>query len=257
VLAIIGGSGLTALGFLESVSRVSIQTAYQDYPVELTQGRYKQRDVLFLARHGATHSIAPHRVNYRANLAALQLAGAQEIIAVNAVGGIDPGLEPGAIAVPDQLIDYTHSRDCTFFDNDSESVNHVDFTYPYDAKLRRMLIAGAQAVKSEIAGTNSIVVDGVYGCAQGPRLETAAEIVKFQRDGCTMVGMTGMPEAVLARELDLAYACIALSVNWGAGIGTELISMDEIRAVLEPGIEFITRVLEQVVAAGPEPGTRD
>jgi 5'-methylthioinosine phosphorylase len=179
--------------------------------------------VAFLARHGESHTIAPHRVNYRANLYALHHLGARRVIGVNAVGGIREDMGPRVVVIPHQLIDYTHGRYSSFCDVEGVKVEHVDFSEPYTASLREALIQSADSQRIEV------VRDGVYGATQGPRLETVAEIERMRRDGCDLVGMTGMPEAVLARELGLEYACIALVANWAAGCGDQKeISLPEI-----------------------------
>ncbi len=181
-------------------------------------------------------------MNYRANLWALREAGAQAVIAVNAVGGIHSAMGTGHFCVPHQLIDYTAGRAHTFYEGELEHVTHVDFSHPYDAALRGRLSA---ALLAEGCAASS---HGVYGCTQGPRLETAAEIARMERDGCDIVGMTGMPEAVLARELALPYACLALVVNPAAGKSTALITMAEIERALDEGMGKVKAVLARVLA---------
>ena len=178
----------------------------------LTHGTLHGCAVVFLARHGSRHNIPPHRVNYRANLWELRAAGADRVLAVAAVGGIRADLAPGAIAFPDQLIDYTWGRGHSFFEDDLAEATHIDFTRPYDGPFRALLIDAARR-----AGLAAVEA-GDYAAVQGPRLETAAEIDRLERDGCAMVGMTGMPEAALARELELAYACCAVVANRAAGV---------------------------------------
>jgi len=240
-LAIIGGTGLTSLQNLEIVRREVMRTPYGDPSGALTHGVLGGTDVVFLARHGDAHTIAPHRVNYRANLWALKEAGARRIIAVCAVGGISKDMPPRALAIPDQIIDYTWSREHTYFDTGLNHVTHIDFTYPYCEDLRGILVAAAAAAGIEV------VPHGTYGATQGPRLETVAEINRMERDGCDMVGMTGMPEAALARELDLCYAHCAASANWAAGRSEGIIEMSEIEANLECSMREIRRLLEHVL----------
>lgn len=241
-VAIIGGTGLAALKGLEIARREVVHTPFGEPSGPLTHGVLNGKQVVFLARHGYGHNIAPHRINYRANLWALKEVGVARVVAVAAVGGIAEDLPPGALAAPEQLIDYTWGRASTFFDKDLSEVTHVDFTYPYDPALRALLI------RASVEAGVPIVDGGVYGVTQGPRLETAAEIDRLERDGCTMVGMTAMPEAVLARELDLAYAACAVSANWAAGRGgMETISMAEIERTLKGGMERVRRVLEALV----------
>ncbi len=241
-LAIIGGTGLTSLNGLEITKREMIQTPFGEPSGPLTHGVLNGKEVLFLARHGDDHTIPPHRINYRANLWALHNAGVKQVLAVAAVGGIHEALPPGALAIPDQIIDYTWGRPSTYFEDDLSEVTHIDFSYPYCKALRALLIEQCQAMGLSICET------GTYGATQGPRLETAAEIARMERDGCTMVGMTGMPEATLARELELDYACCAVSANWAAGKGDgSVISMAEIELNLTTGMERVRSVLEQLL----------
>lgn len=243
VHAIIGGTGLTQLNGFVPRERLSLETPYGSPSAEILLGEYAEREVLFLARHGDPHRIPPHQINYRANVWALKEAGAQAILAVNAVGGIHPAMGTGHLCVPHQIVDYTYGREQTFFEGDIEHVTHVDFSYPYDEALRQHLIA-ALTVQGVPFSNHA-----VYGCTQGPRLETAAEIERMARDGCDIVGMTGMPEAVLARELGLPYACLALVVNPAAGKSSGVITMAEIEAALAEGIGKVRAVLARVLAA--------
>jgi 5'-deoxy-5'-methylthioadenosine phosphorylase len=240
-LAIIGGTGLTSLANLQIVRREVVHTPYGEPSGPLVFGVLNGKDVAFLPRHGSGHTIPPHKINYRANMWALRDSGAEKVIAVAAVGGIHPGLEPGGLALPDQLIDYTWSRVNTFFEEQLSSVVHIDFTEPYSQTLRQIVLEAAQTAGIDIhAG-------GVYGATQGPRLETAAEIDRLERDGCTMVGMTGMPEAALARELELDYCTCAVVANWAAGRGTGTITMEDIEQTLKTGMAKVKKLLEAVV----------
>lgn len=220
MLAIIGGSGFTELANLQPRQRQVVRTPYGEPSSVLTFGAIRGCDVVFLARHGYGHTIPPHRVNYRANIWALHQAKARYVISLAAVGGIRADLTPGTLAVPDQLIDYTYGREATFFSGVDRSVVHVDFTQPYCEELRqRLLCAAADAGEPVIAG-------GTYAAMQGPRLETAAEVNRLERGGADMVGMTGMPEAALARELGLCYAAIAMVMNHAAGRGASASRVD-------------------------------
>jgi 5'-methylthioadenosine phosphorylase len=242
MLAIIGGSGLTRLSTLAVAHREVVRTPYGEPSSALVFGQIASRDVVFIARHGHGHTIPPHRVNYRANLWALRERGATAILAVASVGGIR-GSAPGDLVLPHQLIDYTHDRESSFFDGGDNRVVHVDFTHPYTPELRAKCLAAAQT-----AGIG-LVDGGVYGAVSGPRLETAAEIDRMDRDGATLVGMTGMPEAALARELGLSYAAIAVVVNHAAGRGdsSEHISMDGINKVLHAAMDKVRELLEHIV----------
>lgn len=245
LLAIIGGSGCQEVHGADVVERMEPVTPFGDPSGALLRCRLGGREFLFLARHGSPHHIPPHRVNYRANLWALQLAGAGRVAAVNAVGGIGDGMHPGRVVVPDQIIDYTHGRAHTYFDEDYPGgltqVTHVDFTEPYDDAMRDRLLAAARGRGLDPAD------GGVYGVTQGPRLESAAEIRRLEHDGCDVVGMTGMPEAALACELELSYACLALVVNWGAGIEGGGISMSTVLRHLEEGMEKVQGVLVDLI----------
>ena len=237
-MAVIGGSGLYALAGLQDVQRRSVETPFGIPSGEVVIGTFAGKRMAFLARHGEDHHLAPHRVNYRANMWALHQLGARHIVAVNAVGGIRADLGPRTIVIPDQLIDYTHGRMSSFHDVDGGKVEHVDFSAPYAEPLRRQLLAAAHAADV------TVVDGGCHGVTQGPRLETRAEISRMRRDGCDVVGMTGMPEAVLARELALDYACLALVANHAAGCGDEAeISIAEIFAHLAAATAEVPRIL--------------
>ena len=243
-IAIIGGSGLTRLAGLEVDARRVVHSPYGVASAPLVHGRYGGQEVIFLARHGHGHSIPPHRVNYRANVWALQQAGAELVIAVAAVGAIREDLSPGALAVPDQILDYTYGREHTYFDGGGGPVTHTDFSYPYCNGLRDVLChAGCAAGLVDERATRC-----TYGATQGPRFETAAEIDRLERDGCDVVGMTGMPEAALARELELCYACVAVVVNAAAGRGP-VISMPAIERHLETGVEKVHALLARALPA--------
>ena len=209
----------------------------------LTFGKLNRRDVVFLARHGYGHTIAPHEVNYRANIWALHAQGAGRVVSVASVGGIRSDLRPGALAIPHQVLDYTWGRKHTFFDGPDQPVTHVDFTQPYCEKLRDRLC------KAAAAAGQAIVNGGVYAATQGPRLESAAEIDRLERDGADMVGMTGMPEAALAREIGLRYAAVAVVVNQAAGRGesSEAIHLEQINAVLQAAMVNVRMLLEKLV----------
>jgi 5'-methylthioinosine phosphorylase len=243
MLGIIGGTGLTQLANLNVIRRQIIRTPYGEPSAPLVFGEVGGKQIVFLARHGGGHTIPPHAVNYRANIWALHSVGVTDVIAVATVGGIHADLGPGRIAIPDQILDYTHSRKTSFHDGQELPVRHIDFTEPYSAKVRDLIKqAATQAQEAFIDG-------GVYATVQGPRLETAAEINRLERDGATMVGMTGMPEAALARELDLEYAAICPVANHAAGRGSSLhgISYDEIGVVLSETMQRVRRLLERAV----------
>ena len=240
MLAIIGGSGLNQLGNLEATQRKATRTPYGEPSGALTFGRIGRRDVVFLARHGHRHTIAPHEVNYRANLWALKDAGAVEVLSVATVGGIRTSLAPGALVLPHQIIDYTWGRHATYHEGPSASVNHIDFTEPYSQGMRNKIREAARACGEKL------VDGGVYAATQGPRLETAAEIDRLERDGADIVGMTAMPEAALAREISLEYAAIAVVANHAAGRGDakRAVPLESIAAVLETSMARVRRIIE-------------
>ncbi len=239
MLAILGGTGLTKLPGLTITHRQVVRTPYGEPSGALTFGELEGHPVIFLARHGYGHTIPPHLVNYRANLWALASQKVTHVAAIASVGGIHPEMGPGRLAVPDQIIDYTWGREHTFAVYDGRPVTHLDFTWPYCEDMRQRLM---QAL--ERAGEDYLD-GGTYGCTQGPRLETKAEIDRMARDGADMVGMTGMPETYLAKEIGLCYATLAVSVNWAAGRGdsNETISAEAIEVTLDQAVERIRRVL--------------
>lgn len=240
--AVIGGTGLTEIEGLEVIGREVMHTPYGEPSGPVTHGMIGERRIAFLARHGYTHNIPPHKINYRANLWALKTLGVEKIVAIATVGGITPEMYPTRLAIPDQIIDYTYGRDHTFFEEGLTHVTHVDFSQPYCAELRAALLKAAGQAGLDVVGR------GTYAATQGPRLETAAEIARLERDGCDLVGMTAMPEASLARELGLCYASCAVVANWGAGKGDDEITMDEIRKNLVKGMAD-TRSLLRALAA--------
>jgi 5'-methylthioadenosine phosphorylase len=240
--AIIGGSGLARLSALEDARRQVMRTPYGEPSGALTFGKLAGAEVVFLARHGYGHTLAPHEINYRANLWALRDLKVEGVIAVATVGGIRAELGPGTLVVPDQILDYTYGRKNTFYEGSEMPVKHVDFTQPYSAAMRARLLGAARQV------SETVIDGGVYACVQGPRLETAAEIERIARDGGDMVGMTGMPEAALAREAELEYATLGVVVNHAAGRGDsrQAIRLDQLEAVMNAAMARAVKV----VAAG-------
>ena len=241
-LAIIGGTGLDTLGLLEVHKREVVSTPYGSPSGAIARGSLFRREVFFLPRHGYSHSYAPHKINYRANLWALRELGAENILSIAAVGGISEEMPPAKLVVPDQIIDYTWGRTSTYYENENDQVVHIDFTRPYCEDLRQKLL------RSATAANVNVVASGTYGATQGPRLETAAEILRMERDGCDIVGMTGMPEAALARETDLCYATCAVVANWAAGKGQGEITMEAIEKDLKLGLSDVSEVLEKFVS---------
>ena len=243
-IAVIGGTGMNQWPGLEIDQQHQLDTPYGAPSAPLLEGRVYGTRAIFLARHGEGHKIPPHCINYRANLWALRELGVQQVVAIAAVGAIAPWFAPGAIAVPDDLIDYTWGREHTYSDGRAGSqLHHVEFTQPYAPGLRQRLLDAAAASDTPVAGA------GVLAVTQGPRLESAAEIRKYAREGCDMVGMTGMPEAALARELHMAYACLAVSVNWAAGVQGLGDIHAEIAQSIEDGMAKVRAVLAKALPA--------
>ena len=241
--AIIGGSGLAKLSALARPRRQVMRTPYGEPSGALTFGELAGREVVFLARHGYGHTIAPHEINYRANIWALKELQVEGVFAVASVGGIRADFGPGTLVVPDQIIDYSHSRKSTFYEGADAPVTHIDFTWPYAERIRKLLLAAA-------ARCDETMADGaVYACTQGPRLETAAEIERLARDGGELVGMTGMPEAALAREAGLEYATLCAVVNHAAGRGDSrsAIRLEDLETVLRATIVRAVAVIESAL----------
>lgn len=240
-IAIIGGTGLTSIQGLEITNREIIQTPFGEPSGPLVQGIFSGNKVYFLPRHGAGHTIPPHKVNYRANIWALKNVGVEKVISVNAVGGIREDMQAGMLVIPNQIIDYAVSRINTFFEEGLNQVVHVDFTEPFCEELRQSIISTAAT------DSINIIKEGTYASMQGPRLETAAEINRLEKDGCDLVGMTCMPEAALAREKELCYASICVVANLAAGRGTEELSMEVIQQNLNSGMTQVRKLLEAVI----------
>jgi len=259
-IGVIGGSGFYQFPGLRDMSVDNVDTAYgsvesvcqgflsstsygapNSAPVDVEKLQADDIRIVFLPRHGANHHTPPHKVNYRANIEALHQLGADKIFAFGATGGISEKCKPGSIVVPDQIIDYTHGRAQTFFDGFSTSLEHIDFTFPFDESLRELLIKNLQG------SDFNVVTTGTCACTQGPRLETKAEIEKLKKDGCDIVGMTLMPEAALARERGMAYVSLSLVVNWAAGVSDEAISLNNIMALLESSVPKIREVMLKTI----------
>lgn len=243
MFGIIGGSGLVKLAALDAPRRQVMRTPYGEPSGALTFGRLAGRDIVFVARHGYGHTIAPHEINYRANIWALKELGVEGIFALATVGAIRADLAPRSLVIPHQVLDYTHSRVSTFFESGVNAVTHIDFTHPYSQRLRQRLLEAAARVREP-------VFDGaVYACTQGPRLETAAEVNRLERDGADIIGMTGMPEATLAREAALDYASLCVVINHAAGRGASAtrVELAQLQEVLQQTMARAVRVLEAAV----------
>lgn len=239
-LAVIGGTGLNT--FHSGESLVDRNTPYGELASSIVISEVAGQSVAFLARHGTPHHIPPHKINYRANIWALHAAGVRRLVAINAVGGIREDLTAGTLVIPDQLIDYSYGREQSFYDGSKGVLEHIDFSYPFSEPLGQQLADAAAACGQDV------VRGAVYGVTQGPRLESAAEVNRLEKDGCDIVGMTAMPEAALARELSMEYASLSLVVNPAAGRGDKLISMDDIHAVIDEGMDRVRIILVEAIA---------
>ena len=247
MLAIIGGTGFRGIKGFKGVGFKRVSTPFSKSRVIIELYSDTTNTFAFLPRHGKQHCIPPHKVNYRANIWALHAIGVKSVIAVNAIGGIDLKVSPGVFVLPHQIIDYSFGRDATFFEDDLDSVTHIDFTFPFTEELRQKLKQAFQSYNENLDVKKTLVDNGVYGCTQGPRLETSAEICRLRKDGCDIVGMTAMPEAALARELKLGYAMIALSVNWAAGVTDEELDMEKINQIAQEGMGFTNQVISEFI----------
>ncbi len=243
LLAIIGGSGLNHLPILEDARRQFVRTPYGEPSCPMTLGTICGHPMVFLARHGHGHTIPPDAINYRANISALHSLGVTGIVAVGSVGSIEPGLKPGDLVIPDQLIDYTWGRASTFYGSEPGLSMHIDFTHPFSNEVRSQLLGVANLLGYKVCE------GGVYACTQGPRLETAAEIRRLAGDGADVVGMTGMPEAVLARELGIPYAQLNVVANYAAGLGESVdgVEFSALGPVLEEAMCKVRLLIETLV----------
>ncbi|THK43199.1 S-methyl-5'-thioinosine phosphorylase [Methylophaga sp. SB9B] len=241
MIGLIGGSGLSQLDGLVLEEQMQRETPFGEPSAPLMIGKFAGKDVAFLPRHGEHHTIPPHLINYRANIWAMHQLGVDQILAVASVGGITEAYKPGTIALPDQLIDYSCGRESSFASEDFSADKHIDFTYPFDETLRQQIQLAANIEEM-------LVIDGgVYAVTQGPRLETAAEIRRLKTDGADMVGMTLMPEAVLARELNIAYASIAVVANQAAGLSSHPLTIEAILETMEATMGQVHRLLKCVI----------
>ena len=240
-LAIIGGTGIAELDGLEVLQEHVVQTPFGAPSRAIQEGRLGNTQLFFLQRHGSPRAIPPHSINYRANVWALQSLGVDGIVAINAVGGITEDMRPGRLLIPDQIIDYTWGRAHTYDDGEDGELMHIDFTEPYDRALRLALLEAADRARIPHEAS------GVHGITQGPRLETAAEVQRMERDGCDVVGMTGMPEAALARELGIPYAAICMVVNPAAGLGDLPLTLTMMREILTQEAAVVRRLISELV----------
>jgi len=241
-IGLIAGSGIEDLYDGESPRALTVQTHFG--LVEVFLFEMDGREVVLLPRHGKGHSVPPHRIDYRANIRALADLDCACVIATNAVGSLNMNMEPGDFVIVDQFLDFTKVRPTTFFDGEDGVVRHVDMTEPYCPRLHEAL---RQAGEAELGG--SLHLGGTYICAEGPRFETPAEIRMFAQFGADVVGMTGVPEVVLAREAGLCYATVCVVSNWAAGISDTPITHEEVMAIMDERKSALFALLRRTVAA--------
>lgn len=239
--AIIGGTGVYDPALLEERSERRVETPYG--PIQVETGLYRGIEVAFLPRHGKGHSVPPHKINYRANIWGLKSLGVERVLATAAVGSLNPEMTPGHFVVVDQFLDFTKGRQHTFFDGEPNGVVHTDVTEPYCPELRAALVECGRRLGL------SIHPRGVYVCTEGPRFETAAEIRAYRILGGDVVGMTNVPESVLAREAGLCYAAMAMVTNMAAGISASPLTHDEVVQVMAANTENVRKLALETVAA--------
>ncbi|NLP36236.1 MAG: S-methyl-5'-thioadenosine phosphorylase [Firmicutes bacterium] len=238
-LAIIGGTGVYDPEMLSDLEQLEVTTRYGT--ALLTKGTFKDSNVVFMARHGAGHSVPPHKINYRANIAALVKLGVPRVIATAAVGTLNEKMPPGAMVLLEQFLDFTKARQATFFDGGESGVVHTDFTRPYCSQLNNLLMQAAAKAGLELQE------GGVYVCTEGPRFETSAEIKMYKQLGGDLVGMTNVPEVVLAREAGLCYSTVALATNYAAGISEFELSHQEVVDVMASNVDKVRRLLMSAI----------
>lgn len=235
-LGVIAGTGFYDIAHIRDRDEALVKTPFGS--VRVLVGTWHGRQTIFLSRHGADHSVPPHMINYRANIWTMRELGAHEILAVNVVGGI--GLGAGDLAVPEDFLNYSHTRSVTFFDGSTlEGVVHADMSEPYSQRLRQIWLQAGQDLDIEL------VDGGIYGCFDGPRFETRAEIRVAQSQGVSVVGMTGVPEVVLSVELGIAYAPLCLVANPAAGLGADKITVADVNAVVAQGAERVISIMDR------------
>jgi 5'-methylthioadenosine phosphorylase len=244
-IAIIGGTGLYAMLELGKSKTTVLKTPYGNSS-ELLLGRLRGREVVFLPRHGRKHEIPPHLVNYRANIWALHRLGVKRVLATSSCGSINPQMRPGELAVLSQFIDFTKRRPQTFYEGGEESVAHIDVTEPYCPELRRVLIDSAEGLNLKVHPS------AVYACTEGPRFETAAEVRALKMLGADVVGMTNVPECVLAREKEICYAALGVITNFAAGISRKRLTYTEVVGVLRESIGRVRKLLLEAIGRIPK-----
>ncbi len=241
-IAVIGGTGIYDPKIFKEIGGRIIKTPYGSSP-EIVVGELRGNEILFLPRHEKIHAMPPHRINYRANIYALKMLKVERIFSTNSVGAINKKLAPGNIVIPHDFVDFTKGRDSTFYDKE---VAHIDVSEPYCPELRRALARASEKVVGRVFSS------AVYACTQGPRFETPAEIRMLHKLGCDIVGMTGVPEVVLAREVEICYAAICTVTNFAAGIAKKKLTAIEVRDVVKKNQENLKKILVEAISNIPE-----
>lgn len=244
-IAIIGGSGVYSVEALKGASTTVVSTPYGNSP-EITIGRLGGRRVAFLPRHGKGHTVPPHLVNYRANIWALSELGVKRVLATTACGSLNPRMRSGELALLYQFIDFTKRRPQTFYEGGEGGVVHVDVTEPYCPELRDVLREAARGLKLKLHPR------ATYGCTEGPRFETAAEVRALRRLGCDLVGMTNVPECVLTRELEICYVAVAVVTNFAAGISKAKLTHTEVVELMKENIGRVQKLLFEAIPRIPK-----
>jgi len=244
-IAIIDGSGLYSIAEFEKARTTVVKTPYGESP-ELILGRLQGREVVFLPRHGKGHRIPPHLVNFRANLWALHKLGVKRVFATSSCGSANPQMRPGELAVLSQFIDFTKCRPQTFYEGGKDGVVHVEVTEPYCPELREILIKTARKLNLKVHPR------AVYACTEGPRFETAAEVKALRMLGSDLVGMTNVPECVLARELEICYAPLGIITNFAAGISKKKLTYTEVVKIIEGSIGHVQKLILEAIGRVPK-----
>ncbi len=244
-VAVIGGSGVYALDFIEGAETRTVATPYGESP-EIVLGVVGKRRVAFMPRHGKGHTSPPHLINYRANVWALRELGVKRVLATTAAGSLNPDFKPGELVLLDQFIDLTKSRPTTFYEGGEAGVVHVDVTEPYCPELRELLVKTGEKLKLDLHP------EGTYICTEGPRFETAAEIKMARSLGGDLVGMTNVPECVLARELEICYSAVSVVTNFAAGISKEKLTHAEVAELMGENIGRVMKLMSAAISEIPE-----
>lgn len=244
-IAVIGGSGVYSLDFIDNPQKQEVDTPYGK-PPEVITGELEDKKVVFMPRHGEGHGTPPHKINFRANLWALNELGVERVLATTAVGSLKPDFKPGEFVLLDQFLDFTKNRPLTFYEGGEEGVVHVDMTEPYCPELRGVLQETAEDLGISIHSS------GTYACTEGPRYETAAEIQMLKQLNADVVGMTNVPESVLAKELEMCYSTISIITNFAAGISDEKLTHEEVSEVMSKNIERVKELIFTAVPRIPE-----